>query len=133
MTLRSQKFDEKLPDNLGAVKVVKKDIVLCSTGSSIGLRGRLAGTPLWVGLRVLAGVGVAYPSHFRPVEVHRLQFGFSSPHLTRRILEQVSAEYSHGISGINDELEGVCMAFSDLLACNTTCPYWSSTDPISVR
>lgn len=133
MTLRSQKFDEKLPDSLGAVKVVKNDNILCSTGSSIGLRGGLSGAPLWVGLGVLAGVGAAYPSHFRPVEVHRLQCGFSSPHLTRRILEQVSAEYSHGISGINDELEGVCIAFSDLLACNATCPYWSSTDPIPVR
>jgi len=34
--------------------------------------------------------GAAYPSHFRPVEVHRLQKGFPSSHLTLRILKAIS-------------------------------------------
>ena len=47
----------------------------------------------WVCVRVPFGVPAAalpYPSHLRPVEVHRVQDGFLSSHLTRRILGLVS-------------------------------------------
>jgi hypothetical protein len=45
-------------------------------------------TAFLVGLIVLGLLGGAYPSHFLPVEVHLLQKGCSSPHLTLRILLQ---------------------------------------------
>ena len=35
------------------------------------------------------GGGTAYPSHVRPVEVHVMQKGFVSSHLTRRVLKLV--------------------------------------------
>lgn len=39
----------------------------------------------------------SYPSHFRPVEVQRLQFGFISSHLTRRILQVVQPVRTLGL------------------------------------
>jgi hypothetical protein len=39
----------------------------------------------------------SYPSHLRPVEVHRLQFGFVSSHFTRRILQVVHPVLTLGL------------------------------------
>lgn len=83
----SQKYGEKQPDSLGAVTVLKNWRMFRSIGSSLELESDLGGDLLCPGL---VSEGGAYPSHLRPVEVHLLQKGFSSPHLTRRILSKVS-------------------------------------------
>lgn len=47
---------------------------------------------------VSGGESVGYPSHFRPVLVHLLQKGFSSPHFFRRILNTKSVNcYCRGL------------------------------------
>ena len=54
-------------------------------GLGVRVDGLVARAVNW--LRVM-GV-VVYPSHFRPVRVHRRQAGLSSEHLTRRILDGI--------------------------------------------
>jgi hypothetical protein len=71
----------------------------------------------------LVSDGGAYPSHLRPVEVHLLQKGFSSPHLTRRILQNVS-------SLKRVQFERALLWY--VLAGDAACPDRSATYPVSV-
>ena len=115
ITLRSQKSGEKYPDNLGAVNVRKKYSNRCSAGSRLGLgEGYFAGDDGDF-REPSEGLTGAYPSHFRPVEVHLLQHGFSSPHLTLRILLRCQPD-------TGTQMEAIACLLIDLLAGNTSCP-----------
>lgn len=88
-TFFSQKSGEKAPVKLGPVAVAKKYRSRCSAGSIdvVGLHfGADAVRCVTAVVALPACLGGPYPSHFLPVEVQRLQNGFSSPHFTLRIL-----------------------------------------------
>jgi hypothetical protein len=117
----SQKSGEKHPDNLGAVTVLKKKYVFLSIGSSFALReSDLESDFFCPGL--VSDIG-AYPSHLRPVEVHLLQNGFSSPHLTLRILLDVSQ-----LKGVRVRNARCCY----VLASDASCSDRSTTYSISM-
>lgn len=91
------------------VRVLKKPKLLLSRSSSNGtkfeegaflIKAALSGgaRPLEfvVFFRPLAGGGRRYPSHLRPVLVHRRQFGFASSHFTRRTAGETSDAYPLG-------------------------------------
>lgn len=114
-----QKSGQKCPGSFDAVTVRKKENNCCS------MESRLYWGTLFVGNNggrcgelpeALTGV---YPLHFRLLEVHLLQQGFSSPHLTFRVLLQSQSHPS--------TKQRRPWPAGDLLACNATCPRGCST------
>jgi hypothetical protein len=78
------------------------------SGGRGGRRGFVTATEVGVG----SGGVCSYPSHLRPVDVHRLQLGLISSHLTLRILQVVQPVRTFGLLALflrgGSELVAAC-------------------------
>ena len=100
----------------------KKCSILSSIGSPVFFKERyLVGDFGTAGSGFLTG---PYPSHLRPVEVHLLQKGFPSSHLTLRILSRGELVFYNQVVNIFQSL--------NLLAGDTSCSHRRPTNSISM-